>query len=511
MRYYALKSIRKNISNGNYVAKFFVLLGSIVIILYCFSTGISGNDFWWHVKVGEFIAQKGVVPKTDIFSWMRFETTIPWTAHEWLAELIFYEIHANFGDVGIFILSIGLAFFLYYLLWHKAKAELENNILVGGLFFGLFAVLTSVFFYGRPHIFGFILLFFELDILYAFYEGKKQNRIWLIPVIAILWSNLHGGSSCLSYIICILFGFVGCIQFELGRLESKRLRKKELSILGIVTLCTMGAIFINPIGSRAFLYPYENMGDALSMYVISEWQAPDIKKLGHLILYFFPIVIMSLGLIIGKEKVRLLDFMVMGFFVFLFLRSARFSILWYISAPFYAFRYMPVCPIKDIRKKSEIATVICTGIVLVGFGIYSIIIFCETVNNDSVISKVVDDEIIQVIKTDNPERIFNDYNFGETLIYHDIPVFFDARADLFSKNGMLADGIKIMMLRDVTSDDEVEKDYKIESWLGKYQFDAFFIPKDRPLYIYLNSHPELYEKAYEDGEACYFKREVGYD
>ena len=49
-----------------------VLIGEamLAVLLYCFSDGISGNDFWWHVKVGEWIVTHGSVPATDIFSWI---------------------------------------------------------------------------------------------------------------------------------------------------------------------------------------------------------------------------------------------------------------------------------------------------------------------------------------------------------------------------------------------------------------------------------------------------------
>ena len=48
-----------------------IALGAIgiILLLYCFSFGISGNDFWWHVKVGEWICDNKVIPTHDIFSW----------------------------------------------------------------------------------------------------------------------------------------------------------------------------------------------------------------------------------------------------------------------------------------------------------------------------------------------------------------------------------------------------------------------------------------------------------
>lgn len=61
-------------------------------------------------------------------------------------------------------------------------------------------------------------------------------------------------------------------------------------------------IVINPIGLKVLAYPYVNLSDSLSMTVISEWQAPDAKLIGNLVLYFLPIVVMSIGIISRKKE-----------------------------------------------------------------------------------------------------------------------------------------------------------------------------------------------------------------
>ena len=42
-------------------------------------------------------------------------------------------------------------------------------------------------------------------------------------------------------------------------------------------------------------------------------------------------------------------------------------------------------------------------------------------------------DIVDIIKKENPERLFNMYDDGGDLIYNDIKVFIDGRADLYSK------------------------------------------------------------------------------
>ncbi len=480
-----------------------VFLCPIVVMLYCFSSGISGNDFWWHIKVGEYVIETGNVPTSDIFSWYGTSIGLEWTAHEWLSDVIFYAVHSAFGTIGVFFLSVGGAILLYLLLWKEGSKYIKTNILLSGLLFSLFAVLTSLFFYGRPHIFSFFLLFAELKILYSFYENLKSKSIWFIPLIAIVWSNLHGGSSNLSYILCIIFLLVGLCNFSLGRLDTNKLDRKQIRILLVVTIMTIVALLVNPIGYRVLIYPYANLSDNLSMAVISEWQAPDAKQVGNLILYFFPILLMSFGIVCGTKKLRLIDLVIMLAFLFLFFRSARFIILWYIASVFYAFRYIPEMKVKTIQSIVEKISVWLLTVTLILCSIISIAETVDTYNNDKLISKVVSDQAVSVIKEDQPKRIFNDYNLGETLIYNDIPVFFDARADLYARDNIMADGVSLMRLEQANKATETIG-LDADGLIKKYDFDAVAILKVRPLYTYMDSHPERFCLVYEDHTMAYY-------
>lgn len=491
-------------SFGMKFALFAIFTFSVIAILYTFSSGISGNDFWWHVKVGEWIVNNGEIPTSDIFSWYSIEQDIPWTAHEWLSDVIFYFVFTLSGSIGIFILSLLSALIMLCLLYKQVGIKLKDNILISGLFFSLFAVSTSVFFYGRPHLFSFFLLFFELKILYLFYEDTSSKGIYFIPIISCVWSNIHGGSSNLSYILCIVFLIIGLLNTHIGCVYTQRMDKKGILKLTLVIVLSILAILINPFGVNMLLYPYQNMGDNLMLSVISEWRAPDAKNMGDLILFFFPVILMLFGFFAESKKIKMIDVAVMGIFVFLFLRSVRFIMLWYIAAVFCAFNYLPVCKVKPIKKKTEkILIIICAIVFVVSVGTSAFTVK-KTNDKDQLISTVLSDEIIDEIKSSSPERLFNDYNLGETLIYNDIPVFFDARADVYAYENMLADGVSLMFLEQVNPDSD-EKYADVEGIVEKYDFDSILILKSRPLYSYLMSHPEMYDCSFEDYEVSYFK------
>lgn len=498
--------IKKKISSlDEYTIIFIILLLTLIMImLHCFSKGILGNDFWWHIKVGEYIVNNKEVPITDIFSWIGVEKGIEWTAHEWLSDVVFYILYKSFGEVGIFIFTLCLAFLFMVLIITQVRNKIKDNVIILGVYLSVLAVLTSLFFYGRPHIFSYFFLFFVLKILYAFYEDNNDKRIYLLPFISILWSNFHGGSANLIYILCCVFLVEGIINVKVGRLCSKKMTKLAVAKLSVIIVFTVMGILVNPIGIKVLCYPYKSFGDELMMSVISEWQAPDAKLISHLILFFMPIIIMTIGFITENNNIRMIDFLIMGVFIFLFFRSIRFIVLWNIAAAFYSLKYIPCCKIKKIKNVFEKYIYVFVMILLIipiGIGIINIVNICK---NGNVIEKVINEDTMDIIVESSPERIFNDYNLGEALIFNDIPVFFDARADLFAQEHIMEDGISMLMLKQLNSSKE-DTYVDVDSMISKYKIDYVLILKVRPLYSFMINNTEKYDCVYENDEVAYFK------
>lgn len=481
----------------------FIVVGVVLVLLFCFSNGIWGNDFWWHIKVGEWICENGKIPENDIFSWYGIEKKLPWTAHEWLADVIYYLIMRFGGEAGVYFFCLGAGFLMTFLILGQVKEQIKENVLIGSVYIIFLAVTISLFFYGRPHVFSFFLLFFELKILYGFVENTDSKWIWCVPVIGCLWSNLHGGSSNLAYLLCLVFLIASTLNINFERMYSEQLPNSAVVKLAIVSFTTIISILINPIGIKVLTFPYSSISDALMMSAISEWEPPDAKNIAQLVIYFMPIVLMTIGIIAKKTRVRLLDFLIMGMFLYLFLRSVRFIMLWYIAACFYAFPYLPKLELKPLEKKVE------KKLLAIAFVLFCIPLVME-VNNvvqserNSYVSKVMSDEAIKAVKNNPTERMYNDYNLGEALIYNDIFVFYDARADMYLQENIFADGISMSNL--IQKNPDAETTYvDVEKLIEKYDFDSILILKFRPLYSYLSSHEEMVECIYEDEDLAYFK------
>src|ERR1017187_284523 len=62
---------------------------------------VTDPDVWWHLETGQYIAEHKSVPHADPFSYTR--AGAPWVAHEWLTDLLLYELLHTTGFGGLII------------------------------------------------------------------------------------------------------------------------------------------------------------------------------------------------------------------------------------------------------------------------------------------------------------------------------------------------------------------------------------------------------------------------
>lgn len=315
-------------------------------------------------------------------------------------------------------------------------------------------------------------------------DDENSKWVWSIPVISMLWANFHGGSSNLPYVLTFLIVITGMFNFKLGRLAGSKLSKKQLKTLIIVGVLSIGAIAINPHGLDMISYPYINMQDDFMLSIINEWRSPDLKNMNDIFI-FIELFVILLPLLLGKDELDLTDLGFIGGLVYLTFKSIRFSVLLYIISTFIIFKYIPKSKDeRDFKQFSVIFSVV--GCLLFIPFLYTL----KDVVNEP-LRPVLSDNIVNVIKEKNPERLYNDYDFGGYLIYNDIKVFVDGRADMYSSYN-LKDAINLSKLGT-----------GVEEILDKYNFDLFVIYENSPLNYLLQNADEYNLVLSEDGVAIY--------
>ena len=467
--------------------KWTILLMSLFIIgitSIVLARKLPAYDYWWHLKSGEYIFTNKSIPFTDLFSWFGIQEGLYWHSHEWLSAVTIYLSSLVFGSMGGYVFCILTTFLLVLILFWTNKEGYFKNIKFSIIWIILGVLILMPVITARPHMISFILLALTMYLLSDIRKNENSKKIWFLPVVSILWVNFHGGSSNLPYVLAFMVLVTGLFDFKIGRLVGSKLSKKQQLKLLIVGVLSIIALVINPHGIDMITYPYANMNDSFMLSIISEWRSPDLKQVSDIFI-FVELFILILPLLLGKEELDLTDMGFIGSMVFLTFKSVRFSVLLYIISSFVIFKYIP--KLKDEKAVKQFSLVLgLAGVLFIGFFAMEI----PNISNEPM-KVIVSDKIIETIKNENPKRLYNDYDFGGYLIYNEIPVFVDGRADMYSGHN-LEDAVNLSRL-----------DVGVEEILEKYNFDMFVLYDSTPLNYYLKNSDDYFKLIEDDGIIIY--------
>ncbi len=225
-------------------------------------------DLWWHLRTGQWIVDTGHVPHSDPFSFTRAGHA--WVAHEWLSEVVFYELWKHGGATALIVFAAMMTtagFMLIYLRCpgtrHWAAAATAFGAWVAAPSWGV-----------RPQMFTFTLaglLLWLLD------RGESRPRLlFCIAPLFLLWVNLHGGFA-LGPALLIAYGAGVILETALGNTPWPEARPVLLRVLLLLVTCLL-LIPLNPSGAQLYRYPFATLRSQGMRSFIGEWRSPDFHQ-----------------------------------------------------------------------------------------------------------------------------------------------------------------------------------------------------------------------------------------
>lgn len=207
------------------------------VILYHPNTSLD-QDLGRHIKIGEIIVQTKQIPTTNLFTYTN--TDFPFSNHHWLSEVVFYLFNAGLGMLSISFLKIFILLTtLIIVIYLSSKIADVNSALIGfTLYIPLFMSRTDE----RPEIFG-ILFFSLLLLIYLYLVKKNKNWLFVVPIIQMLWVNMHI-TFIYGYLLIVILTIVNC---QKNRQHSRLF----ISTLGISIIAGL----INPQFFDGLIYP----------------------------------------------------------------------------------------------------------------------------------------------------------------------------------------------------------------------------------------------------------------
>jgi len=273
-----------------------------VFVVYVFllsfffaSRPISDPDFWFHLKIGQFIVQNAQIPRVEIFSCTNLGQ--PYVAHGWLSGVIFYLIYSRFGQnllIGVFAVLTALAFWIIF------KRSSEHTFTRGlSVLLGVWTVLPNIGV--RPRVFTLLLATCYFHILSRYLTDSKSRRLWWLVPMMVLWVNLHGAFLIgLVFIGLTMAGVV--IDAWIDRDTVGVVWPRMKALLMVLIACALAAL-INPYGTRIYSQIFSVLSSPIYQYVGADWLSPDFHQPEQLPLITL-ILLSTTVLVLSPRRVR---------------------------------------------------------------------------------------------------------------------------------------------------------------------------------------------------------------
>lgn len=328
------KQKEKNPQLKNYAANpvfDYALLACFALFIIFFTTfKISGDDdVFWHLATGKYVMETGHVPSTDIFGYVTQGQE--WMPFEWGWDVVTYNIYKAFGYTGISVfrtIIFLLIFFIYYLILRKFRVNTTLSVFMFILIcFGVIDRLTP-----RPHIISLLFFVLLLYLIISFrYFNRKNIYLYFIPLIFLLWSNMHMGvlAGMLLFGIYIVSEVITYVKpNSFSTKEVSPLDKKQLTLLLIIFAASLLVMLINPNGIATYGYAYAHTKMKL-LETINEWRSPFDSMFGGGFVgnvYKLFLFAGAITLYYAMKKKDLFFALVYLGFVFYSVRAVRFTV-----------------------------------------------------------------------------------------------------------------------------------------------------------------------------------------
>ncbi len=396
-------------------------------------------DLWWHLRTGQWIVETGHVPHVDPFSFTRAGQA--WVSHEWLSEVVFYELWKHGGAAALIVFSAIVTTAGFMLLYLRCLPDGGNSHWAAAA--TTFGAVASAPSWGvRPQMFTFALASL---LLWLVERGEHRPRLLLwIPPLFLLWLNLHAGFA-LGPALLLAYAIGLLIEIAVGNTPWGQARPILLRVLLLLLAC-LALVPLNPSGSGLYRYPFDTLRSPGMRALIGEWRPPNFHESLYLpFLLLWLLVLTALASSRWRPRGRVIVPLLLT--AFAALDAAR-------HIPIFVLLAMPVIATalaaasgdrrqtyisKSARRGAPVsspfrplfhATVL---ILMAGFAFVHWVSLAR--NQDAREAELFPQKAVSFLRTGNyPQRIFVYYDWGGYVIWKLYPqyrVFVDGRADLY--------------------------------------------------------------------------------
>ncbi len=390
-----------------------LLLALAVFALGAFAPAVlNDGDTWSHVATGDWILQHGAAPRTDPFSYSF--AGAPWTAHEWLSEILFALAYRIAGWSGVMLLTSAAAGLATFVMAHRTARDLTGVALIAVT--ALAAGLLAPGLLARPHVLALPVLALWGAGLMEARKGGRAPSLALIPLMT-LWANLHGG-------FALGLALIAPFAIEAVVASASEHRPSLLKSWGVFALASLGAALLTPFGVDGLLFPFKLVGVA-HLADIGEWRPESFAHPGPMEIAMLALLALALT---RPFRMSLTPAALLVGLVHLSLQHSRHETLLAILAPMLLAEPI-ACALDAPTPAAPPARWPLLAAVTLALGLAGARLALPVARGDGPNAPMT--ALQAVPKALRKRPVLNAYGFGGYLIWEKVRPFIDGRADMY--------------------------------------------------------------------------------
>lgn len=224
------------------------LLTFLYFYLLVVPINMATADLGRHIKNGEeLLAGNFNILYKNYYSYTHPE--FKFINHHWLGGVIFYLTSILSGFAGIQLLFITLnlvAFFIFFLVSKK-----YSNIIVSSI---TALIIIPVIAYRqevRPEAFSYLFAAVYYFLCKEYFHGKLKNKIYFLPLLQIIWANIH----IYFFIGIFIIGSFWIKSLIIWFMDRGKGSWKILKNMTLVGVLSVAASLLNPNFTEGLVYP----------------------------------------------------------------------------------------------------------------------------------------------------------------------------------------------------------------------------------------------------------------
>ena len=484
---FALPTVRAASGDASEVQRAGLGLAAVAIFLFTLALfapqALGDGDTWSHVATGEWIIAHGAAPHADPFSFSMPDA--PWTAHEWLSELMLALAFRFGGWSGVVLLTGAAAAAAALIVGLSAARELRGAALVATVAIGLSLVTANLL--ARPHVLALPLLAAWSAALFAARDRRRPPPLSLAALMT-LWANMHGG---------FVFGLMLIGPFALEAVTEAPVGARLSTARAWTTfaLAALAGALINPYGVEALLLPFRLMA-VENLSRIGEWRPQDFSHVGTMELALLTLLGVTLTRPFAMPAIRAAVILAL---IAMALQHARHQVLLGILAPMLLAR--PLAAATGFAPFGEewrrVARIAAPATLVAALAIGGVRLATPIERTDGAVSPI---SALSAVPADLRRKpVLNAYAFGGYLIFEHVRPFIDARVELY--------GDRMLSLYDRLQRADGDA---LDDTLKRYDIAWTIFPPDARIVAALDREPG-WRRLHSDGAAVVHVRSAARD